>query len=295
MARRLISPIAIGPMATACGLTCSSPGLLVERVGASHELTAGVLGFVRSGVDPPSSLHGSVVVCTSEASAAFASRGAATIAAPNPRLAFAMILQAISRKIGFKWSSSEPEVHPTAVIGKNTVIELGARIGASTIIGNNVVIGREAQIGSNCYIKSGAIVGEDGFGFERTEHGLPIRFAHLGGVIVGDDVEIGSLTTICRGALGDTIIERNVKIDDHCHIAHNVFIGEASLIIACAEISGGVTVGQRVWVSPSASIRNKVRIGSDALVGIGAVVIADVEERAIVAGVPARPLRRKGC
>lgn len=115
----------------------------------------------------------------------------------------------------------------------------GVVVGAETVIENNVVVGAGVEIGARCVVKSGAVIGEDGFGFERDELGRPIRLIHLGSVVIGDDVEIGSLATVCRGTLGNTVIEDFAKIDDHVHIAHNVVVRTAALITACAEVSGG--------------------------------------------------------
>ena len=107
-----------------------------------------------------------------------------------------------------------------------------------TKINHNVVISDNVKIGKNCYIKSGAILGEDGFGFDFEKDGIPIRIPHIGSVVIGENVEIGSNTVIVRGTLNDTIIEDNVKMDDQVCIAHNCKIGKSSLVIAFAEISG---------------------------------------------------------
>lgn len=149
-----------------------------------------------------------------------------------------------------------------------------------------------ARIDECCVIKSCAVIGEGGFGFERDEPGTPVRLVHLGTIIIGNNVEIGGLTTVCRGTLGNTIIEDFVKIDDHVHIDHNVKVGQAAMVIACAEVSGGVEVGEQSWIGPNASVIQQVQIGVKAVVGIGANVIKDVENDATVAGNPAKPLER---
>lgn len=164
-------------------------------------------------------------------------------------------------------------------------------IGADSLIHNNVVIGDGVRVGARCVIKSGAVIGEEGFGFERDELGRPIRLIHLGSVLIGDDVEIGSLTTVCRGTLDDTVIEDFSKIDDHVHIAHNVRVGRSALITACAEVSGGAVIGDEAWLGPNVSVIQKVRIGGKSLVGIGSNVIRDVPLGATVAGNPAKVLK----
>lgn len=210
----------------------------------------------------------------------------------EPRLDFAKALVYLERKVGFVWSTAEPNIHPTAVIGKHAVIGKGVIIGENTVIGHHVVIGDEVKIGKNCIVKSCAVLGEDGFGFERQSNGNSVRLPHIGNVVIHDNVEIGALTTVCRGTLGDTIIADGAKIDDHVHIAHNVHIGRGAFIIACAEVSGGVKIGERAWIAPNASVMNQLSIGDDSVVGLGSVVIKDVHHGIVVAGNPAKALRK---
>jgi UDP-3-O-[3-hydroxymyristoyl] glucosamine N-acyltransferase len=210
------------------------------------------------------------------------------------RLDFARLIAAMDKQIGFIWSDEPPEVHQSVRIGSNVVLGQGCKIGADSFIGHNVVIGPEVIIGDRCNIKSGAIIGEEGFGFERDDQGIAVRLPHLGGVVIADDVEIGSLTTVCRGTLGNTVISRGSKIDDHVHIAHNVFIGEHTFVIACSEISGGVNIGKHAWIAPSVAVRNQLSIGDNAFVGIGSIVIKNVEADTTVVGNPARLFNRQG-
>ena len=104
-----------------------------------------------------------------------------------------------------------------------------------------------------------------------------LRFIHLGGVKIGNEVEIGALNSIARGTLNDTIIENGVKTDNLVHIAHNCYIGCNSLITACVELSGGVIVGKNVWIGPNSSVLEKIKIGDNAFIGIGSVVTKDVD------------------
>ncbi|MFY0640143.1 MAG: hypothetical protein JXR16_03785 [Bermanella sp.] len=209
----------------------------------------------------------------------------------SPRLDFIRALNYLCDEIGFNTWSSPPEIHPTAVIGQNVVIEDGCIIGENVIVEHNVVIHAGTRIGSGSRVRSCSSVGGDGFGFERLQCGTPVRFPHLGGVVVGSNVEIGSCTAIAKGTLGDTIIENNVKIDNLVHIAHNCLIKNGAFVIACAEISGGVTIGENAWVAPNSCTHQKITIGDRSVIGLGAVVTKSVPESTVFAGNPAKKIR----
>lgn len=233
-----------------------------------------------------------IVITTTELAPLVVAAGASAIISVNPRLDFAIALSFLEDKSGFIWSTDEPSIHPTSKIGSNVVIGKGVKIGAHSKVLNNVVIGNEVIIGERCIIKSSAVIGEEGFGFERAANGHAIRLPHIGSVVIGDDVEIGSLTTICRGTLNNTTICNGVKIDDHVHIAHNVIVGKNSFVIACAEISGGVTIGANSWIAPCAAVKNQVSIGDNAVIGIGAVVLKNVENGQVIVGNPGKLLSK---
>ncbi len=146
-------------------------------------------------------------------------------------------------------------------------------------------------VGRNVIIHAGAVIGADGFGFERNESGRWEKFPHFGCVVVEDDVEIGANVCIDRGTMGETRIGTGAKIDDLVYIAHNVEIGRDCLVMASSVLCGSCKLEERVEVSPGAVIRDKVRIGTDGRVGLGAVVVADVPAGVVVAGVPARPFQ----
>lgn len=278
-----------GGLATALGLELMGDDLPILGVTPFSSAEDYALCFNKRSIE--SSLGVKAVVVASNA----ANRGCGSVlVSANPRLDFARALAWIDSKGGFVRDKSAPVVDPTAVIGMGTVLGRGVRIGAGTIVGSNVVIGDGVIIGANCVIKSCAVIGEDGFGFERDELGLPVRLVHLGTVRIGNHVEVGSLTTVCRGTLADTVIEDYVKIDDHVHIAHNVQVRKAAMVIACAEVSGGVVIGEGAWVGPNASVIQQVKIGSGALVGIGSNVVRSVDDGVTVAGNPAKPMVKRG-
>ncbi len=256
---------------------------LIETVSALEDAGCGTLTFSKSGDGIPA---GSVCVAQEDV----VTKQTVIISA-SPRLDFIRALDWLDRNVGFAMYESKPQIHPTAIIGDNVVIESGCVVGENVVIEHNVVIQKGTTIGARSRIRSNASIGGDGFGFERLADGSPIRFVHLGGVRIGCDVEIGANTCVARGTLGDTIIEDGVKIDNLVHIAHNVHVKRGAFVIACAEVSGGVVIGENTWVGPNASVIQKLTLGDGSLVGIGAVVTKDMDPYAVHVGNPARFLK----
>jgi UDP-3-O-[3-hydroxymyristoyl] glucosamine N-acyltransferase LpxD len=216
------------------------------------------------------------------------------IMSENPRLDFAKAVSHFFAPITSAQISSSAQISATAIIGENvsigpfSIIGEHVKIGDNTVIKNNVYVHNKTTVGQSCVIKSFSVIGEEGFGFDFEPDGTPFRLPHLGSVIIEDNVEVGNFCTICRGTIDPTVIRKGTKIDDHCHIAHNVQIGENVIITACAEVSGSVQIDNQSWIGPNASILNGVKIETKALVGIGAVVIRDIETNKHVLGNPAR-------
>lgn len=159
----------------------------------------------------------------------------------------------------------------------------------------------------NIEVGSNTVIGGQGFGFHKLSQMDPsvpsaqsaekdgepaslVRFPHIGSVRIGHRVEIGSNTCIDRGAIGDTIIGDDTKIDNLVHIAHNVRIGQRCIIVAGAVIGGSAIIEDDVFIGINASIKNKVRIGNGATIGMGAVVTKDVPAGETWVGNPARPI-----
>ena len=167
-------------------------------------------------------------------------------------------------------------------IGDNVHIKTGARIRDNTIIGNNVVVGENS------------VIGAQGFGVETDELKHHIRIPHIGGVVIGDNVEIGALTSIVAGTIRPTFIEDGCLIDDLNHIAHNCSIGQGTLSAACVEISGSATIGKYCYISPNATIRNSVELGDYCFVGQASSVQRSFSSNINVVGNPAKEFVRKG-
>jgi UDP-3-O-[3-hydroxymyristoyl] glucosamine N-acyltransferase len=192
-----------------------------------------------------------------------------------------------------------PGIHPTATVDPNAQLGSDVYIGPHTIIGectigdNTIIYGNcylfsNVTVGKNVTINPGVVIGADGFGYSKNENGEIVKFPHIGGVVIMDNVDIGANTCIDRGALGNTIIHSNVKIDNLVHIAHNVVVQESAFIIANAMIGGSADVGANAWIAPSASIMQQLSIGSNATIGTGSVVTKNVPANEVWTGSPAR-------
>ncbi|SFH82775.1 UDP-3-O-[3-hydroxymyristoyl] glucosamine N-acyltransferase [Pseudomonas guineae] len=196
-----------------------------------------------------------------------------TLVVANPYLAYAELSHLFDRK-----PRALPGVHPTAVvaadaqvdasasIGAYAVIESGVQIAAGVTVGAQCVIGarsmvgeggwlaprvtlyHDVRIGKRVVIQSGAVIGGEGFGFAN-EKGVWQKIAQIGGVTIGDDVEIGANTTVDRGALSDTLIGNGVKLDNQIMIAHNVQIGDNTAMAGCAGISGSTKIGKNCMIA----------------------------------------------
>lgn len=270
----------------------------IERPASLAGAGPGALVFVKSWSEAVAlRLRDADVACAIVPIAAAGRCPVPHVLVENPRLAFAEVVRALLAPPPPQGIESTAIVHPEsrigegAYIGHYAVIGSGVEVGEDTVIGHHCVVAPSVRIGARCRIKPHAVLGGDGFGFEPRPDGTQVRLPHLGGVWIGDDVEIGSFVSIASGTLDDTVLADGVKVDDHVFIAHNVRVGANAMIIAGAEISGSVQIGEGAWIAPQATILNQLKIGDGALVGIGSVVVEDVPEGMIVAGNPARVRR----
>ena len=150
-------------------------------------------------------------------------------------------------------------------IGPGCVIERGAIIGEDSRFVARVFIGRDVQIGARCVVQPGAVIGADGFGL-APEKGAWVKVPQIGSVVVGVDVEIGANTTIDRGAMGDTVIEDGVKLDNLIMIAHNCRIGAHSALAACTAIAGSSVIGKRCILGGRAGLTGHITLCDDVVV-----------------------------
>lgn len=181
-----------------------------------------------------------------------------------------------------------------AEIGRNCKIFPGAYIGPEVTMGDNVYIGfgaklsGEIHIGNNVVIRENSVIGADGLTTDRDEDGKALTIPQFGGVVLEDDVQIGALTVIGRGAIDNTVIKRGSKIDNSCFISHNVQIGEDAFVVGETIMFGSSSLGDQGYISGNATIRDGRHVGNRAKVGMGAVVTKNVDDGAVVKGNPAK-------
>lgn len=184
-------------------------------------------------------------------------------------------------------------------VGKNVAIGNNVKIYPNTFIGDNVTIGdncvlfagvriySETVIGNNCVIHSGTIVGSDGFGFAPLEDGTYSKIPQIGNVILEDDVEVGSCTTIDRATMGSTIIRKGVKMDNQIQIAHNVEIGENTVIASQTGIAGSTKIGKNCMIGGQVGIVGHITIGNGVRIQAQSGIGKSIGDGEIVQGTPA--------
>lgn len=224
----------------------------------------------------------------------------------SPRASFSQLANSIIQKRrGDNADDYAQNIESDTFIDRSAIIQSGAAVGKGTIIGANCVIGvgvsigRNCEIGPNCVIEcsligdnvrigANSVIGKSGFGIVPGAEGL-IDVPHFGRVIIQDNVSIGALCAIDKGVFGDTIIGLFSKIDNHCHIAHNVKVGTGVVMAAFAGISGSVEIGDYVMMGGRVGIGDHFKIGAGAKLAAGSAVLSDVPAGETYGGYPAKP------
>lgn len=213
----------------------------------------------------------------------------------DPRGTFAQVASALFSR------ERIPGVHPSAVIHSDARIGQRVFIGPNTYIGRSV-IGDDSVIVGNTFIDDNVFIGKkvkiraccsigpEGFNHFRDGKGMSVSFPHLGNVIIEDEVEIGSNTCIDRGGLGTTLIRKGAIIGNLVYIAHNATIGRNAWIIANTIISGSTVIGDDTYIGPSTCVRDYVRVGAGAMIGMSSLVNKDIPDKQTWAGIPAREI-----
>ncbi len=233
----------------------------------------------------------------------------------NPYLAYAKIATLLYTvtpiKAGIAPSAvvaDNAQLDATAILSPHCVVESGASIGAGVFIGAGVYVGENVVIGKGCIIHanvslytgtvigehtiihSGAVLGSDGFGIVKDTDGKWLKVPQIGRVLVGNHVEIGSNTTIDRGAIGDTVIEDNVRLDNQIQVAHNVQIGTGTAIAGCVGISGSTTIGKRCLIGGGVGFVGHIEVTDDVVITGMTLVTKSIKTAGVYSsGVPAKP------
>jgi UDP-3-O-[3-hydroxymyristoyl] glucosamine N-acyltransferase len=291
-------PISLSQLAKACGARLSGDGeVLIDRVATLDDAENGAIAFLsnpkyRSRLN--STRASAVIVTPADA----AGTELPKLIAENPYATYARVAAILHPP-----HARTPGIHPSAVIaasarvaasasvaafavvGERSVIGERASIGVSTVIGEDCSIGADCvlharvvlyartQLGPRTIIHSGAVIGADGFGMAEQD-GRWLKVPQIGRTVIGADVEIGANTTIDRGAIGDTVIEDDVKLDNQIQIGHNCRVGAHTAIAGCVGIAGSTRIGRNCRIGGAAMIAGHLEI-CDGTVISGATGVAD--------------------
>ncbi len=306
----------LGELAVRFGLELrGDPQLRVTRVATLPNADVGALSFLanrRYRRALQATRATAVVVAAEDAPLCTA----AALIDPNPYLAYAriaaLLYPAAETGAGVHAGAivaASAAVPPSAAVGACAVIEHGVRLGDRAFVGPGCIVQQGVSIGADtrllarvtvcartaigrrCIVHPGAVIGADGFGFARDGDGW-FKVPQIGGVRIGDDVEIGANTTIDCGAIGDTIIENGVKLDNQIQVGHNVVIGEHTAIAGCTGISGSTTIGKRCMIAGKVGIAGHLTIADDVAVTGFSLISASIKEAGSYSGgIPAEETR----
>jgi len=294
--------ITLGEIATRLGCELSGdPGTPVASVATLSCATEGTISFfANSAYEEALRSTGASAVILREAD--LDKCPASALISTNPYLIFAHVAQLL-----YPDKAASPGIHAqanvadsakvanTAHVAANAYIDADTEIGEHVYVGPGAVVGPRCRVGgqsrlmANCtlvqdvtiglrsIIHSGAVIGSDGFGNAMSDQGW-VKVKQVGGVIIGDDVEIGCNTTVDRGAIGDTIIENGVRLDNLIQIAHNVRIGEHTAMAGMTGIAGSTIIGKRCLFAGKAASVGHIRICDDVVVAAQTYVSKDISE-----------------
>jgi UDP-3-O-[3-hydroxymyristoyl] glucosamine N-acyltransferase len=189
---------------------------------------------------------------------------------------------------------SSAEIEGGVILHAHTYVGERAHVGQDSVLFPGVVIYQDCRLGERVRVHANSVIGGDGFGYvqERTPQGVNhVKIHHIGGVRIGNDVEIGASTTIDRGTLGDTVIGNGCIIDNQVQIGHNCQIEEGVIICGCTGLAGSVYVEKFAVIAGLVGVANKVRIGTGAQVSAFSAVSSNVPPGIMWGGVPAMPRR----
>lgn len=288
--------------------------VVIESVGTLHHADITQISFL---TNPSyrkqlvSSKAGAVVLSTSDAENCPTN----AIISKNPYADYARIAALLSPAVKYvagidagAYIAADANISKTASIAAGVVIESGVilansvrigpgcviqedvKIGANSVLTANVTVANGCEIGEYNLIHPGVVIGADGFGHALDDDGQWVKVPQLGGVVIGNDVEIGANTTIDRGAIEDTVIEDNVKLDNQVQIAHNVKIGAHTAIAGCTAIAGSTTIGKHCRIAGMVGIVGHLQITDNVTVTAKSLVTGSIKKAGVYsAGTPLEP------
>ncbi|MDX1443411.1 MAG: UDP-3-O-(3-hydroxymyristoyl)glucosamine N-acyltransferase [Gammaproteobacteria bacterium] len=300
----------LGDLATLCGAELrGEPDMVITGIATLGSAGSGEIAFL---ANPKyraylADTRASAVIIDAESADGW--DGPALIT-PNPYLAYARVAAAFETRqvpspgiADTACVADSAVIDETAAVGPGVVIAANVRIGPKVEVGANCVIGENSRlgpetrlaanvtvyhgviIGARCLVHSGAVIGADGFGQAPDGEGRWEKVPQLGGVRIGDDVEIGANTTIDRGALDDTVIEDGVKLDNQIQIAHNVHIGAHTVMAGAAGVSGSTRIGRHCMIGGGAAFAGHLEIVDGVTVLAMSFVTHSLKEKGTYAGV----------
>lgn len=212
--------------------------------------------------------------------------GRSCVVVPDPLAALVAVLDALLPPPD--WAGSA-QVHPTAVVHAGVVIAAGCVVGPGTVLYPHVVLYPGTRVGARCRIHAGSVLGADGFRYHPTARG-PLKVPHVGGVEIGDEVELGALCTVDRGFLDDTRIGAGCKLDDQVHVGHNCELGRFVIVAAQTGISGSCRIGDGVLVGGQVGLADHTEVGPGARIGAQSGVHGRIPAGETWLGTPALPI-----
>ena len=316
----MVSPDAVGislrQLAERCGAELAGDGdVIIDRVATLDSAGEGAIAFL-SNPKYRGRLAGTrasaVIVAPDDAQATALPK----LVTANPYAAYARVAAILHPP-----RAPAPGVHPTAVVAGSARVAASAAIGAHAVIGERTqvgeraavgagtVVGEDCTVGDDCLlyprvvvyprsaigprtiVHSGAVIGADGFGMAEQD-GRWLKIPQLGRVVVGADVEIGANTTIDRGAIGDTVIDEDVKLDNQIQVGHNCHIGAHTAIAGCVGIAGSTTIGRNCKIGGAAMISGHLEIADGTVITAATGVFESIRSPGVYTGsFPALPHR----
>lgn len=282
--RALPRPFSAAEVATLVGGVLAGPDVVVTAVATLDEAGPGHLAFHDRGSPGSASLLlGRSAV-----------PGRAVVVVPEPILALSTLLEECfpewRPEPGAPPVHPSARVHPSATLHPGVVLGPGVEVGPDCTLFPNVVLYANVRLGARVRVHANAVIGADGFRYEPTAAGLR-RVPHVGGVVVGDDAEIGACACVDRGMLGDTVIGRGAKIDNLVQVGHNCTVGDHAVLVAQVGLSGSVRVGRGAILAGQVGVADHRQVGDGARLGARSAVHTDIPAGETWLGEPARPVR----